>query len=417
VLELLRRNRDFRTLWTAQIVSYMGDWFATVALFGLVRDESGSDLLSGLVFVVQSLPIFFASPFAGPVADRFDRRTVMIVCSVLQVLAAGGFLLAHHGIWIAFAAQTVITTVSAFFAPASQAALPNLVDPEDLPAASSLMSASWGAMLAIGAGVGGLFTEAFGRTAAFIADGVSFAIVIVLILAVRRPMRAASTTSAAGRMSPVRDTLEGLRYARRERRVLALLSSKAGFGLSAGLVTLVIVLAEERWDVGDGGRGLLLAVRGAGSAIGPVFAHRITRRGLGTVMTACGLSALVNGAGYFAVPWAPGLAVATVLVFVAHLGSGTQWTLSTYGLQATTHDEIRGRIFATDFALVTLTISISTIIAGALSDEFGPGPIIVALAAISLAWGAIYLAATRNIRAAEGRPGALVTPSYRVNEH
>jgi predicted MFS family arabinose efflux permease len=415
VLALLRRNRDFRTLWTAQVISYMGDWFATVALFGLVRDQSGSDLLSGLVFVVQSLPIFFASPFAGPVADRFDRRTVMICCSVVQVVAAGGFLLAHHGIWIAFAAQTMITTVSAFFAPASQAALPNLVEPEDLPAATSLMSASWGAMLAIGAGLGGLFTEAFGRTAAFMADGVSFAVVILLVLAVRRPMSAPDTTRSAGRIHPLRDSVEGLQYARRERRVLALLLSKAGFGLSAGLIALVIILAEDRWGIDDGGRGLLLAVRGAGSAIGPVFAHRISRRGIGPVMTACGVSALVNGAGYLFVPWSMGLAVATTLVFVAHLGSGTQWTLSTYGLQATTQDEIRGRIFATDFALVTLTISLSTIAAGALSDQFGPGPIIVALAVLSMLWGALYLAATRSLRAAEpgsGTLGTATTPNW-----
>jgi MFS family permease len=397
VLAVLRHNRDFRTLWLAQVVSYAGDWFATVALLGLVRDESGSDLLTALVFVVQSLPVFFASPFAGPVADRFDRRKVLIGCSVLQVLAAGGFLLAHHGIWIAFAAQTVITTVSAFFAPASQAALPNLVDDEDLPAASALMSATWGAMLAVGAGLGGVFTDLFGRTAAFVADGVSFAVVIVLVLAVRRPMRAAAKPTE-GRMRPLRDSVEGLRYARREPRVLALLLSKAGFGLSAGLVSLVIILAEDEWHVGDGGRGLLLAVRGAGATIGPVFAHRVISRGLGSVMTACGVSAMVNGFAYLLVPWSPVLLVATVLVFVAHLGSGTQWTLSTYGLQATTVDEIRGRIFATDFALVTLTISISTLAAGAVSDQVGAGPVMVALSAVSIAWGAVYVAATRALR-------------------
>jgi predicted MFS family arabinose efflux permease len=398
VLDVLRRNRDFRTLWIAQVVSYAGDWFATVALLGLVRDESGSDLLTALVFVVQSLPAFFASPFAGPVADRFDRRRVMLACSMLQVVAALGFLLAHHGIWIALVAQTAVTTVGAFFAPVSQAAIPNLVDEDDLPAASSLMSASWGAMLAIGAGLGGLFTLAFGRTAAFVADAVSFLLVALLVASVRRSMRAAETPRATGRMRPVEDTVEGLRYARGDHRVLALLASKAGFGLSAGLVSLVIVLAEDRWDVGDGGRGLLLAVRGAGAAIGPVLAHRLISRGLGPVMTACGVSALVNGVAYLLVPWSPALLVASALVFVAHLGSGTQWTLSTYGLQATTRDDMRGRIFATDFALVTLTISISTVVAGALSDQVGAGPMMIALAAISFAWGAGYLVATRALR-------------------
>jgi MFS family permease len=359
------------------------------------------------VFVVQSLPAFFASPFAGPVADRFDRRRVMIGCSFLQVFAAAGFLLAHHGIWIALAAQTAVTTIGAFFAPVSQAAIPNLVDDEDLPLATSLMSASWGAMLAIGAGLGGLFTLAFGRTAAFVADGVSFAIVGLLILSVRQSMRASDTPVATGRMRPVRDTVEGLRYAYGDRRVLALLASKAGFGLSAGLVSLVILLAEDRFDSGDGGTGLLLAARGAGAVIGPVLAHRVTTRGLGPVMTACGLSAVINGVAYLVVPWSPGLAVATTLVFIAHLGSGTQWTLSNYGLQATTHDEMRGRIFATDFALVTLTISISTVVAGAVSDQVGVRPVMVALAAISVAWGAVYLASTRTLRSQMAEPASV----------
>jgi MFS family permease len=97
VLQLLRRNRDFRTLFLAQLISYGGDWFATVAILSLVRDRTDSDLLVPLVFVSQALPAFFLSPFAGPVADRFDRRMVMIVVSTAQVLAALIFLGALEG--------------------------------------------------------------------------------------------------------------------------------------------------------------------------------------------------------------------------------------------------------------------------------------------------------------------------------
>jgi MFS family permease len=129
MLSLLRRNRDFRTLFTAQVISYMGDWFATVAVLGLVLDLTDSSFAAAMVFVAQSLPAFFVTPLAGTVADRFDRRKVLVIASSIQAVAALGFLLVGPGrVWMAFVAQGTIAALGAFFAPASNAALPNLVD-------------------------------------------------------------------------------------------------------------------------------------------------------------------------------------------------------------------------------------------------------------------------------------------------
>jgi len=97
VIALLRRNGDFRAVFLAQIISYCGDWFATVAMLGLVIDRTGSNLAGAAVLVVQSLPIFLLSPLAGPAADRIDRRLLMMVISLLQAGAAGLFLVALHG--------------------------------------------------------------------------------------------------------------------------------------------------------------------------------------------------------------------------------------------------------------------------------------------------------------------------------
>src|SRR5437868_8876492 len=152
MFSLLRRNRDFRLVFIAQLVSFMGDWFASVALLGLVIDLTGSDLIASLVFVSQTLPSFLMTPLAGPAADRFDRRRLMVTVSVLQIGAALLFLLVGDGlVWLAFVAQGSISALGAFFQPASQAALPNLVEAADLPTATVVMSATWGAMLAVGA--------------------------------------------------------------------------------------------------------------------------------------------------------------------------------------------------------------------------------------------------------------------------
>ena len=90
---LLRDNRDIRLLFAAQNLSYLGDWFTFVALAGLVQDFTNSRFLVSLLLVAFSLPSFFASPIAGPIVDRFDRRKVIITVSVIQSMSAVGFLL------------------------------------------------------------------------------------------------------------------------------------------------------------------------------------------------------------------------------------------------------------------------------------------------------------------------------------
>src|SRR5205085_11571911 len=122
VWSLLRRNRDFRALFLAQVISYMGDWFASVAMLGLVLDLTHSDLAATLVFVSQTLPSFVMTPLAGPAADRFDRRQLMVGVSGIQVAAAALFLLARDSstVWLAFVAQGTISALAAFFQPASQ---------------------------------------------------------------------------------------------------------------------------------------------------------------------------------------------------------------------------------------------------------------------------------------------------------
>jgi MFS family permease len=412
VIELLRRNRDFRALFFAQIVSFSGDWFATVAMLGLVIDRTGSDVAATSVFVVQALPAFVLSPLAGPAADRFDRRTLMLGVSLLQAASAGLFLVAIDGpVVFAFVAQGLIAALGAFFVPASQAALPNLVDPDDLPLATVMLSSTWGAMLAVGAAAGGLFAQVFGRNAAFLADGVTFLLAAVLIAGLRRPTQAAAPEGRRGAMRPLADTMETFRYARRHPVVAALLGSKLGFGLGTGAVGMLALLATGPFDSADGGTGVLLGARGVGVVAGPFIARRLVARwsarrlaapadGLATagILLACGAAGIVYGAGYLIVGTAPVLAVAVAGALLAHLGGGAQWTLSTYGLQAAVPDYIRGRVFAADFALVTLTMSLSLLVSGVLAEVTGPRLPTVLLAVVSALWGVTYLTLTRSLR-------------------
>ena len=242
MLSLVRRNRDFRLLFAAQVVSLGGDWFATVALIGLVTQLGRGTrltpaLAASLVFVSQSLPAFLVTPLAGPLADRFDRRVIMITVSCMQAAAALLFLVPGRGtVWIAFAAQSLVAALGAFFSPASQSAVANLVGPEDLPVAAATLGSTWGAMLAIGASLGAGFAALFGRRAAFVADAVSFVIAAAILTLIKGDTSVARGTQHRARMRPIADTRAALSFARSDRPLFLLWVSKGGFGSIGGRV-------------------------------------------------------------------------------------------------------------------------------------------------------------------------------------
>ena len=400
MLSLLRRNRDLRLLFGAQVVSYLGDWFTFVALAGLVEDLTGSKFLVSLVLVAFSLPSFLMSPVAGSVADRFDRRKVVTVVSLGQAVAALGLLLVGSGtVWLAFVCQSIITGLASFVGPATGAAVPNLVDSDDdLRTANSLLGSTWGVMLAVGAGLGGLFSSAFGRDAAFIADAVTFVAAALMIASIKRPMQQHSDQSKKGAVRPIADMREALHLARTDTVILALMASKATFAVGAGIVSQLAVLASNAFDAGDAGRGALLGARGVGSGLGPIIAARLVGRDMPKLLKVCGLAGLGFSIAYLGAGLSPALWIACICVAFAHLGGGAQWTLSTMGLQMESPDAMRGRVLAGDFALVTLMLSVTSLLAGVVSEWLGVRPTITIFATLAAIASLTYLSVTSPIR-------------------
>jgi predicted MFS family arabinose efflux permease len=397
---VLRDNRDLRLLFVAQNLSFMGDWFTFVALAGLVQDVTNSALLVSLLLVAFSLPSFLASPLGGPVADRYDRRQVLIVVSMLQAVAACGLLfIGTTHIWLAFVSQGLIAAFAAFVRPAVEAAVPNLArDPDELRRANALFGSSWGVMLAVGAGLGGIFAETFGRQAAFIADIATFIVAAGLIALVKRPMQEDRGPVRAP-VRPIADMREALELARRDSTILALLASKMTFAIGAGVVSQLAVYAADAFSAGDAGRGYLLGARGIGSGIGPIIGARFAKGDLRRVLLVCGVAGMVFSVGYMAAAAAPILLVAAVSVMFAHLGGGAQWTLSTYGLQVRAPDEMRGRVLAGDFALITLSLALSSVAAGLVSEQVGARATVAIFGALAAATSLVYLGLTRRVRA------------------
>jgi len=387
-------------MFGAQVISYLGDWFSFVAVVGLVDDLTDSNFLVSLVMVAFSLPSFIASPVAGPMVDRFDRRRILIAVSMVQALAALGMLLVGDGtVWLAFVFQSTVSALAALVGPATSAAIPNIArDQEELRLANSILGSTWGVMLAIGAAIGGVFASVFGREACFIANAVSFVIAGLLFASIRTPMQAPRDPALRRhRLRPVADMREALGHARQDPVLLALILSKTTFAVGSGVVSQLAVLASDVFKGGDASRGVLIGARGLGAGIGPLLASRYTGNDLGRVIRVCGYSSLVFSCCYVIGAWMPVFVLAAVFITMAHLGGGAQWTLSTFGLQMRSPDEMRGRIIAGDFALVTLMMSVTSASAGVLSDAIGVRAAITSFAVAAAVASVIYVNATRHL--------------------
>jgi MFS family permease len=386
-LDLLRRNVDFRRLYLASLISLGGDWFLTVALLDLVLEVSGSATLASLIVVLQTLPVFFATPFAGHLIDRMDRRKLMIGVDLARTGAALLPMMAHSPETLVFAYLGVVSISigGACFDPAAQASLPNMVDAADLSRANVLIGSTWGTMLAVGAALGGLVTMRFGRNTSFIVDSLSFLVSALMLMRIRVPFSEAREEHAhsAGLMESLRETF---RYSRGHPRVLALLVSKGGYGLGAGVVAMLSVFGREVFHRGAFGIGLLYAARGVGALLGP-FMVRGAARSDDQMYRWMGPAVCLFGAGYIGLAMTHVLWLGAAAVFLAHLGGGAQWLTSSYGLQREVPDHLRGRVFSADFGMVTLTMSASSICAGVLADHRGAPTGTAVVASICILWG------------------------------
>ncbi len=385
-IDLLRRNRAFRQLWLGQVVSQMGDWFDTIALYTIILNLTGSGRDVGLLLVARFVPSFLFGPLSGVVADRFSRQRIMIVTDILRALVVLGFLFVRRPdqLWIVYVLTVFQLGLSTFFEPAKTAAIPSIVEDRELVAANAISSVTWSAMLTLGAAIGGLITGWFGTDVAFILDAASYLLSAALIASIRVQKRRKRERQklTVGRALGITETIEGIRYVKDRPRVLALLLVKPAWGLGGGILTLLAVFGERIFPVGKSaatGIGVLFAARGIGTAVGPIVARRMAGELDRRMQVWIGIAFLIGGAFYIAFGSATSFVFALIVLGVAHCGGSILWVFSTVLLQRGVDDKFRGRVFAAELALLTLTMAASNYTTGELLDRFQISPRLVTI--------------------------------------
>src|SRR6202051_3725579 len=173
---LLRGNQNFRRLWSAQVVSQIGDWFYPLAIYNLLLQLTGRASSVALALVLQVLPQTFIGPTAGVVNDRLRRKHVMIASDIgrMVIVLCMLFIRSKERVWLVYPLLMAETLLVAFFEPARNAVIPNIVEREDVVVANTLASTTWSVNLMLGAALGGIVAALLGRDAVFLLNGLSF---------------------------------------------------------------------------------------------------------------------------------------------------------------------------------------------------------------------------------------------------
>lgn len=373
-LELVRSNTDFRRLWMGDVVSLLGDWFNTIAIYTLLERLSGSPFALGLVFIIKMSAYAVASPLAGVIADRFDRRRLMIGADLLRAVVVLGFLWIDSAeklplLYVLIALQIAIGSV---FRPARSASLPNLTrSPQELLTANALMASTWSSLLAFGAALGGFATEWLGETSVFLLDSGTYLLSAWFIWRARLP-QPSREADGRGLMAVARAQLmEGWRYLLAHPRVgrMALAKTCWASGGSALVYSLAMLGPHLSSEAEAVAIGALFAARGLGTGVGPIAARAVFKD-WSSWPRVMGLCILASGAIYMLPAWLPWRTeVLLVPIVLAHALSGANWVLSSVLLQERTEDKFRGRVFATEWLLLTL-VNVVAIGAASLMMEY-----------------------------------------------
>jgi MFS family permease len=393
-------SRNFRLYLAGLAISSTGIWIHTIASAWLVLRLTGSGVALGLELMFTFAPILVLGAWGGLVADRFDKRRVLIatqsalaaLSSTLGVLAATGVV----RLWMIYAVAVCVGVVTSVDHPTRQSFVPEMVGTSEVSNAVSLNSAVFTGTRIVGPAIGAALIGAVGIAPGFFVDGASYlAVVAGLLLMRRRDLRPAAR-AAAGR-GGLRD---GLRYVARTRELrLPLILMAILFTFSFNFVVLLPLMARRAFGGGAGTYGSLLSLMGLGSFLGALaFANR-DRAG----MKLLGGAGLALGAFSLVVAAAPTLGWAWALLVPLGLSSIAFMITGNTTLQLTAAPTMRGRVMSLYSIVFLGSTPIGAPLAGWMGQHLGPRIGLAAGGAVAAAASvmALWVVARHPVRAPE----------------
>lgn len=388
------RYRNFRVFWTGAFVSNTGAWIQRVTVPFVLYRLTGSAAWVGFAAFMQFAPVVVVGPIGGSVADRFPRRRVLLVtqglAALLSFALAGLWAAGLASEWVIIGVVVLSGVIFGINGPSWQAFVSELVPRSVLLNAVTLNSAQFNAARAVGPALAGIILATLGPGWAFFINGLSFGAVIVALLLVEV---ADTVVRHAQRARPFREFVGTVGYSRRCPGIVASYVVVVALGFLGGpIVELLVVFADEVFEVGDMAYGFLGTALGVGAVLGtPLVAGRgtaVPRSRLVFIAVVAYASALV------AFALAPVYAVGLLALLVA--GAGYLAIASTLNttIQLQVDEAMRGRVLALYLMLLTLAMPLGSLVQGYLADVIGPRATVAGAGVLFFAVGLMLATAT-----------------------
>jgi MFS family permease len=362
-------NRNYRRFFLGQSVSLVGTWMQSVAQSWLVLQLTGSGTALGLVVAIQTLPVLFLAPYGGLLADRADKRRLLLATQstfALLALTLGLLTLTHVvQLWMVMLIAAGFGLANAVDNPTRQAFVPEMVGADAVGNAISLNSVMTNTARAIGPALAGVLIVTAGVSGCFLINAASF-ITVVVALATMKVAQLQPTKPAAHGPGQL---VEGLRYVRRTPRLLTPLLMMALIGaLSYEFQVVLPLLAKRTFHGNAGSYGDLMAAFGVGAAAGGLVVASRRPRGLHAVAVA----AAAFGLTMLAAAAAPTFALELLALGCVGAASVTFMSRGNTTLQLTAADQMRGRVMALWAVALIGTTPIGGPIIGYIAQHAGP---------------------------------------------
>jgi MFS family permease len=385
MLSALKR-RDFRLLMSASAVSQVGDWLYNVALTVYVYDRTHSTAWIGAITLLRLLPYLVLAPVGGAIADRYERRTVLLVSDLLRAVVMTVLALAVAGnapVILVGLLATATTAAGTAYRPATVAMLPEMLDEDELAAGNSLTSLIQSIAVVSGPALGALLLVVAAPVWSFVVNAASFA--LGALFTARIATRSRPVRDADVHTHPVRqfaaELADGARELVNQPVVRVLTSLAAGTAFIYGTQTVVLVLVANRVGHGSAGVGLLYAALGLGGILGaPIAAGIAHQRRLGglalgaLVVTALPMIALAN---------VPDAGIAFALVAISGIGNVVVDVLAITLLQRTVDNELMGRVTGIFDASTIGAMIVGSLVVAPLINTVGYTAMLVVVALIA----------------------------------
>ena len=367
----------------------------SVAQSWLVYRLTGSEWLLGVTSFCSNFPVFLLGPAAGVVADRFDRRNIVLVTQTLFMLQA--FVLAwltvtHRvAVWHLLALAGFLGCVNAFDVPARQSMMIHMAGKDNLLGAISLNSAAFNTARILGPSLGGMMVARFGEGVCFLINGLSFFGLIIGMLLMRFPPVVRASPGAAWER-----LMGGMRYAWQHRQVRALLILCGTLTMAiAPVLVLGPVFADRIFSRGSVGLGFLMASLGLGAVIGVLsLAHRTEGKDLPKVAL---VSTVLLGSAMIAFAFAPAFGMLLAFTMVVGFSIFRQNASTNTLIQTVIDEEYRGRVMSLYSMMAVGMLPVGSLAAGALAGVIGPRFTVALGGVLCFAAGLMFHRATRAI--------------------